>query len=58
MADAGAEGARTLPLRTRAMGIRFSNGDANRLTVNNFLARLWNLVDNQSGLKWHIVTCR
>ena len=40
------------------MGIRFSNGNANRVTVNNFLSRLWDLVDNQSGLKWQIVACR
>ena len=40
------------------MGIRFSNGNANRVTVNNFLSRLWSLVDNQSGLKWQIVASR
>ena len=45
-------GVRVLPLRTRAMGIRLSNGNANRVTVINFLSRLWGLVDNQSGLKW------
>ena len=40
------------------MGIRFSDGNANRVTVINFLSRLWSLVDNQSGLKWQIVACR
>ena len=40
------------------MGIRFSNGNANRVTVINFLSRLWSLIDNQSGLKWQIVACR
>ncbi len=39
------------------MGIRFSNGNANRVTVINFLSSLWSLVDNQSGLKWQIVAC-
>jgi hypothetical protein len=38
------------------MGICFGNGDAHREAVNNFLSRLWRLVDNQSGLKWQIVT--
>jgi hypothetical protein len=51
-------GVRVLPLRTMAMGIRFGNGNANRVTVINFLSRLWNLVDNQSGLKWQIVASR
>jgi hypothetical protein len=31
------------------------NGNAKRITVNNFLARLWDLVDNQPELKWWIV---
>lgn len=35
-----------LPLRTTAMGIRFSNRNADRVIVNNFLSRLWNLVDD------------
>jgi len=41
-----------------AMGIGFSNGHANRVSVNNFLSRLWGLVDNQSWLNWQIVACR
>src|SRR6266436_765331 len=41
-----------------ATRIRFSNGNTNRVTVNNFLSRLWSLFDNKSGLKWQIVTCR
>ena len=40
------------------MGIRFSNGNANEVTVINFFSRLWSLIDNESGLKWQIVTCR
>jgi len=51
MAGPWAVGVRVLPLRTRAMGIRFSNGNANRVTVINFLSSLWSLIDNQSGLK-------
>jgi hypothetical protein len=46
MADARVVGARALGLRTMAMGIRFCNGNANRITVNSFLSRLWNLVDD------------
>ncbi len=51
MASRWAVGVGVLPLRTRAMGIRVSNGNANRVTVINFLSRLWSLIDNQSGLK-------
>src|SRR5688572_30682975 len=58
MADARAVGVRVLPLRTKAMGIRFRNGNANRVTVNNFFPWLWNLVDNQLTLNWQSVTCR
>lgn len=42
-------------LRTAAIGIRSRNGNANRVAVDNFLSRLWNLVDNQSGLNRQIV---
>ncbi len=44
-------------LLTMVMGIRFSDGNANGVTVNNFLSRLWILVNNQSGLEWQITTC-
>jgi len=47
-----------LPLWAMAMGIVFSDGNANRVTVINFLSGLWNLGDNQSGLKGQIVACR
>jgi hypothetical protein len=40
------------------MAMRFGNGNANMVTVNNFLSRLWSLIDNQFGLKWQIVACR
>lgn len=50
--------ARVLALRTIAIGIRFSDGNAHGVTVNNFLSRVWNLVDNQSRLKWQIVAYR
>jgi len=40
------------------MGIRFSDGNADRITANNFLSRLWNLVDYRSRLKWQIGPCR
>jgi hypothetical protein len=50
--DCWAVGARVLRLRTMVMGIRFSNGNAYRVAMGNFLSRLWNLIDNQSRLKW------
>jgi hypothetical protein len=37
------------------MGIRFSNGNANRVTVVNFLSGLWSLIDNQLAL-WLALT--
>jgi len=46
------EGKDRLSLPTLAMEVRFCNSDANGGTVNNFLIRLWNLLDNQPGLKW------
>src|SRR6266446_10356384 len=45
-------------LPTNVIGIRFSDGNANGITVNNSLSRLWSLVDNQSELNWQIVAGR
>ena len=42
---------KSLAVTDQAMGIRFSNGNANRVTAINFLSSLWSLIDNQSGLK-------
>src|SRR6266404_9266061 len=39
------------------MRIRFGDRNADREAVINFLSGLWNLVDNQSRLKWQIVAC-
>jgi hypothetical protein len=41
-----------------AVRIRFSNGNSDRVTVDDFFSGLWNLVDNEVGLKWQIVACR
>jgi len=47
-----------LALWTRAGEILSANGNANRVADSYFLPRRGNLIDNQSGLKGRIVTCR
>jgi hypothetical protein len=46
---------RVLSFPTMAMGIRFSNGNANGVTATNFLSRLWGLIDDEPGLMRQIV---
>src|SRR6185369_43721 len=47
-----------LALWTRASEILSANGNANWVAENYFLPRCGNLINNQSGLKGRIVTCR
>src|SRR5215217_6140050 len=47
-----------LSLWTRTPVIFFADGNPNKITTSYFLPRCWSLVDNQSGLKGRIVTCR
>src|SRR5215213_7222233 len=48
----------SLSLWTWASEIPSANGNANRVANSYFLSRCGNLIDNQSGLKGRIVTCR